>query len=161
MDLWHKIAETTTLADKVLYKSAVNGILLQQILQVATAIKTEDALPSLAERLRALHICRKARIFVEDSLAVDIVPTIVDICASVGASERTLQYAFRSYVNLSPLAYLRFCRLNRVRARLLAADPKITTVTSVAMSFGFLHLGRFSSDYKKAFDELPSETLAT
>ena len=112
------------------------------------------------ERARAFHICKAARAFVDDRLATDKVPTIVDICMSVGVSERTLQYAFRVYVHMSPLAYLRMCRLSRVRETLLASEPQNTTVTAVAMRYGFLHLGRFSLDYKRAFHEAPSATLA-
>lgn len=135
-------------------------LLLQSILQIATASNEHDPQPSRAERTRALQVCRLARSFVDASLAVDVVPSIVDICAVVGVSERTLQYAFRAYVDMSPLTYLRLCRLNRVRAALCAADPLTTTVTAVAMGFGFLHLGRFALDYKRLFDESPSATLA-
>lgn len=75
-------------------------------------------------------------------------------------SERTLQYAFKVYVDMSPLAYLRGCRLNRARAVLRASDPGAVTVTEVAMRLGFLHLGRFSTDHRKLFGEAPSETLS-
>ena len=43
---------------------------------------------------------------------------------------------------------------------LLAAEPGGTNVTQVALELGFEQFGRFSGDYKKAFGELPSETLA-
>lgn len=62
---------------------------------------------------------------------------------------------------MSPVAYLRICRLNRVRTTLAASDPQETTITNVAMRFGFLHLGRFAGDYKRMFGETPSETLAS
>ena len=137
----------------------VRRLLLQSILQIAAASTTDDSPPPRAERTRALYICRLARSFVDASLAVDVVPSIVDICAVVGVSERRLQYAFRTYVDMSPLTYLRLCRLNRVRATLRAADPQTTTVTAVAMGFGFFHLGRFALDYKRLFDESPSATL--
>jgi AraC-like DNA-binding protein len=32
-------------------------------------------------------------------------------------------------------------------------------ITAVAMQWGFTHLGRFSSDYKKLFLEVPSKTV--
>jgi len=41
----------------------------------------------------------------------------------------------------------------------LAAKTSTTTVTAVAMDHGFFQLGRFSADYRRAFGELPSETL--
>ena len=46
-----------------------------------------------------------------------------------------------------------------VQRALLVADPLRTTVTEVAMHFGFFHLGQFARDYRQAFQELPSETL--
>jgi AraC family ethanolamine operon transcriptional activator len=118
-----------------------------------------DAMLAEPERARALHVCRKARAFIDEQLAMDTVPTIADTCRATEVSERTLQYAFRRYVNMTPLIYLRMCRLNRVRATLRHLDSNSTTVTTVALRYGFIHLGRFSADYKNAFGELPSETL--
>ena len=51
--------------------------------------------------------------------------------------------------------------MNRVRAELASADPASTTITQVAMRFGFLHLGRFAGDYRRLFGVAPSETLAS
>ncbi|MDA7086655.1 helix-turn-helix domain-containing protein [Pseudomonas sp. SA3-5] len=141
-------------------KGLMRRLLLENILQVATTANLTESQPPPVERARAFHICRMARTFVEDSLAVDAVPTVTDICRTIGVSERALQYAFRAYVDLSPVAYLRLCRLNHVRVTLRALDPCTATVTSVAMRFGFLHLGRFAQDYRQLFDESPSVTLA-
>jgi AraC family transcriptional regulator, ethanolamine operon transcriptional activator len=159
LNLWFNTAEALRSKGIVADNSIVSDSLLQQVLQILTSTNLEDSLPSPTERQRAFHTCRMALAFVEHKLAVDIIPTIADICASIGVSERTLQYAFRSYVNMPPLAYLRLCRLNRVRATLLISDPQTTTVTDVAMRFGFLHLGRFALDYKQVFNESPSITL--
>jgi AraC family ethanolamine operon transcriptional activator len=142
-------------------EAAARHLLLQDVLQVVATTRPEELRPSALERSRAFLICQKARAFVEDSLAADVLPGILDVCAAVGVSERTLQYAFRAYVDMSPLAYLRSCRLNRVRAVLRASDRHATTVTEVATRFGFLHLGRFSVDYRRVFEESPSATLAS
>ena len=42
----------------------------------------------------------------------------------------------------------------------LAADPRDTTVSNVALDHGFHHLSRFASTYRTAFGELPSQTLS-
>lgn len=161
VNYWLKAAETvTTPGVQPLEAPVMRDNLLQNILHIATSARPDESRLSPAERARAFHICRLARGFVDERLAVDVVPTIVDICTAVGISERSLQYAFRAYVNMSPLIYLRYCRLSRARASLRTADPQLTTVTEVAMRFGFLHLGRFARDYKQVFHEAPSTTLA-
>ena len=50
-------------------------------------------------------------------------------------------------------------RLRAARAALRAAAPGTTTVTDVAMSYGFFELGRFAGRYRHTFGEVPSETL--
>ena len=151
--------ETSTAWRNAMDDSALQAVLLQSILLMAVATEVNASAVPAVDRAHAFETCKAARTFVDERLAADRVPSIVDICAQVGVSERTLQYAFRAYVHMSPLAYLRMCRLNRARQTLLASDPQSTTVTAVAMRYGFLHLGRFSVDYKRAFDEAPSATL--
>lgn len=84
---------------------------------------------------------------------------VTDLCRVAGVSERTLEYAFRAVMGLSPTAYLTKIRLHRVRRALWMAAPSATTVTTEALNWGFWHFGEFSKAYKACFDELPSETL--
>jgi len=58
-----------------------------------------------------------------------------------------------------PVAYLTRLRLHRVRQALLAATHGSTTVSAVALDWGFWHFGEFSRAYKGCFGELPSDTL--
>jgi AraC family ethanolamine operon transcriptional activator len=158
IDVWLDAARDARHRGEVLDKAVMRSQLLHSVLQIAADTREAPG-PSHAERRRALQIGRAARDFVESHLTADTLPTVVDICMALGVSERTLQYAFREYIGLSPLAYLRAWRLNRVRAELAAADPLSTTITQVAMRFGFAHLGRFSGDYKRMFGVALSETL--
>lgn len=84
---------------------------------------------------------------------------IKDLCRATGVSERTLEYAFREVMGLSPTAYLTRIRLHKVREALLRASPETATVTEVALQWGFWHFGEFAKAYKSCFHELPSETL--
>jgi AraC family transcriptional regulator, ethanolamine operon transcriptional activator len=85
--------------------------------------------------------------------------SVTDLCRAAGVSERTLEYAFRDVMGLSPLAYLIRLRLHRVREGLLAGTHGTTTVTAEAVNWGFWHFGEFSHAYKDCFGELPSDTL--
>ncbi len=128
-------------------------------LSQATAIDT-GICRSVRAGWRAQRLVSTARDYMDACLQTGSVPTITDICVTTGVSERTLQYAFRSAMQLTPVAYLRTLRLNRVRTDLLLALPTHTTVTQIAMRWGFVHLGEFSQEYKRLFGERPSETLA-
>lgn len=161
VEMWFKTASMASKPGTALDADVMRRLLLQTMLQIATTTQDDAGTVPLAARLRALRICRQARAFAEDRLETDEPPTIVELCAAVGVSERTLQYAFSAYAGMSPLTYLRMLRLNRVRAILMDASPEELTVTAAAMRYGFLHLGRFAQDYRRAFDETPSVTLAS
>jgi len=84
---------------------------------------------------------------------------LTDLCKAAGASERSLEYAFKEIMGMTPVAYLTRVRLHRVRQALLAASPGSTTVSVEALNGGFWHFGDFSRAYRDCFGELPSETL--
>ncbi|MEN0138843.1 MAG: AraC family transcriptional regulator [Rhodococcus sp. (in: high G+C Gram-positive bacteria)] len=75
-----------------------------------------------------------------------------------GVSARALQVGFRQAVGLTPLAYVRKVRLDRVRDELIVLAGQ-RSVTDVAVQWGFVHLGRFSAYYKQQFGETPSDTV--
>ena len=86
-------------------------------------------------------------------------PYVSELCATANVSERTLQYAFRDIMGMSPLTYLHRLRLHRARDELREAKSGSTSVTDVALNWGFWHFGEFSRAYRNCFDELPSKTL--
>ncbi len=90
---------------------------------------------------------------------VDETVSVTDLCRAIGVSERSLEYAFRDVMSLTPVGYLIRLRLHRVRQRLLAETHASTTVSREALDWGFWHFGDFSRAYKQCFGELPSETL--
>ena len=86
-----------------------------------------------------------------------------NVCADqlaqlAGVSLRSLYAGFKDFCGVSPMQYLRDLRLDRARADLLNL-PDVPSVASVALRWGFGHLGRFSADYKERFGESPSESL--
>ena len=77
-----------------------------------------------------------------------------------GTSASTLLRDFRKRYGMPPMRYLKHCRLEAARHELRSAAREETSVTDVAMRYGFYHLGRFAAQYKETFGELPSATLS-
>lgn len=84
---------------------------------------------------------------------------VADLCLATGSSERWLREALQAVYGVSPMRLLKLRRLNQVHRALLAAAPGESSVTELAMSYGFFDLGRFAISYRQIFGELPSETL--
>jgi transcriptional regulator GlxA family with amidase domain len=84
---------------------------------------------------------------------------VTDLCEAAGVSERTLEYAFKELMRITPVAYVTRLRLHQVRQALRAATHGTTTVTAEALRLGFWHFGDFARAYKECFGELPSDTL--
>jgi AraC-like DNA-binding protein len=85
--------------------------------------------------------------------------TVEALAAAAGASTRSVFKAFRDARNCSPMAFVKSIRLQRAREMLQNSDT-MTTVVSTASACGFLNPGHFARDYRLAFGELPSATLA-
>ena len=101
---------------------------------------------------------RRAMDYMRDH--IDAPLRLGDIAKDCGMSLRSLQAGFQRDLGISPGRWLRAQRLERAHDTLLAAIPGSTTVTEVALRWGFPHLGEFAARYSARFGEKPSETLA-
>lgn len=102
---------------------------------------------------------RRAQAWLTERL--DLPVTLAELCAHTGVSARALQTAFRTHCGESPMEFLRRERLERVRSELRSAarHGEPLQVASLAARYGFMHAGRFSTDYRRRFGESPSQTL--
>ncbi|MBY4676711.1 AraC family transcriptional regulator [Marinobacterium arenosum] len=89
---------------------------------------------------------------IRDDLAVEELAQVANV------SVRTVYNLFAKYFNVTPKLFIKQSKLRSLREE-LQNNAAIRNVTEVALDYGFSHLGRFSSDYRKMFGELPSETL--
>jgi AraC-like DNA-binding protein len=113
-------------------------------------------LAGTAETPSAERVAR-AQDFMLANLA-DQIP-LTAVAQHCGVTLRSLQLGFRREAGMSPGAWLRGQRLERAYARLAVADQAETTVTAVAVSCGFLHLGDFAARFKERFGRTPSAVL--
>ena len=84
---------------------------------------------------------------------------LIEMCAAIGVSERTLRSCCHEHFGMGPIRYLWLRRMHLARRSLLRADPATASVTSTATEYGFWELGRFSVEYRGLFGESPSVSL--
>ncbi len=82
---------------------------------------------------------------------------VEELSAVSNLSVRSIYNAFSKSFSVTPKCYIKQRKLQQLRTDLQTG--RCRNVTEVALDYGFVHLGRFSSDYRKLFGELPSETL--
>ena len=110
--------------------------------------------PSLSSRLRVSEssldyiACHPGRVL-----------RVREVADAVGVSERTLRRAFQERFGVSTKEYLKARQLRAARRELVRQDPDGTQVREVALRWGFWHSSQFAQDYRRAFGELPSDTL--
>ena len=128
----------------------------RDVMELVAALDAGVAGPHV-DRTSATWITREC-IALADEL--DPIPTVSDLAAGVGVSDRWVRAAFQSVYGVSTSAFLRARAMDGAHRQLRAAAPDRLSVTEVAVNWGFWHLGRFSATYRAYFGELPSETLA-
>jgi AraC-like DNA-binding protein len=106
----------------------------------------------------SLRVVRDAIEYIDAHLAEPL--TMKSIADNVHMSVRSVQQGFRTELGVTPIAYVRERRLERVHDELADALPSDgVTVTGTATRWGFTHLGSFAAEYRKRWGETPSETL--
>lgn len=145
------------------YQALANNHLMQVIIPEKLLDKLTEILSRQRDEIIPVSqigshlLAKSAREFIDAHYDQPL--TIKAVCEAVGASERTLRYGFKAVFGLSPKQYLKIHRLNIAHRQLLKGKGATKSVTDIAFSSGFWHLGRFSRDYKLLFDESPLETL--
>jgi len=99
---------------------------------------------------------RDAVRFIEDHAAER--PSVPEIAAACGLSQRGLQDVFARTLGTSPHRFLRDHRLDGVRRELLRASGP-DTVAAIADGWGFTNPGRLAVAYRDRFGEEPATTL--
>lgn len=101
---------------------------------------------------------RRALQHIDDHL--DTPFTVPDLAAAARVSLRGLHALFRRELDTTPMAYVAAARLAAARAELLALDPTVTDVETVAHRWGFVPPARFVERYQQAYGESPADTLS-
>ncbi|GGA42511.1 AraC family transcriptional regulator [Dyella nitratireducens] len=100
---------------------------------------------------------RKAVQYMRENLQRDIY--MDEVAAAAQISDRSLRMSFDDLLSVSPTRYLTLLRLHEASRQLSMRSTERLSVKSVAMSCGIWNLSRFAANYRRAFDEHPSDTL--
>ena len=122
--------------------------------EMTAPVALERGARGRGNRLRYLS---RARNFINENL--DAALSLERIALAVETSPRTLEVAFREVLSVTVVQYIKCARLNAVRRQLLKFRDSQVRIKSVALDYGFWHLGRFAQDYYSLFNEYPSQTL--
>lgn len=147
-------ASEGVMLDSPAMRASVEDTLMTALLELLA----HNQPPRSEGRLAAPAAVRRAVEYMEHHASEPL--TASDVARHAGVSTRSLYAGFRQSLGQSPMAYLKTVRLKRVRQALQEASGSgQTSVTELALAWGFGHLGQFAADYRARFGELPSETL--
>lgn len=130
-------------------KTLIKGFILSQ------PNNYSSELASLSQT-RCPEYLSKAKQLIHEHANEDV--DLNEVGRALGVSRLKLHADFKHYFGITPTLYLKRFRLEAVRQALLEGGCT-GNISAVAMQWGFNHLGRFSSDYKKLFLEVPSKTV--
>ncbi len=128
------------------------GIAKNFIIALAEATEIKLKKPQINRSM----ILKKAEKFYFSNLKSAL--TTQDLCQELKVSQRTLEYIFKDYYQMSPKNYFKHLRLNALHRELKRQDEK-GNLSKIAEEFGFYHRGQLAKDYYQLFGKLPSETL--
>lgn len=123
-------------------------------LHAAQALIGEDMIEGRDFNQPALRRCLD---YIEANFADCL--TVSEVAKAGGMRVRSMQLLFRKHLGQSFLMFLTERRLLAARQMLTSGQENLS-VTGVAISCGFNHLGDFARLYKNAFGDKPSEALA-
>ncbi|MEV1291961.1 AraC family transcriptional regulator [Pseudonocardia sp. NPDC049635] len=149
-----ELARPGGISEMPLARDQLESLVLTQLLLAVpnafTGLLHSPGRPAQRSRIR------RAIDLIEGNPAAEL--SLADLAAAAGVTGRQLQRGFKETVGMSPMAYVRAVRLDRVHAELLESAGEVP-VTEIAMRWGFFHLSRFAQQYRARFGHLPSETV--
>jgi len=123
-----------------------------RILQLVSGTSAVDDTDNLTVRSKTT---RRALDYIESNKTVAL--TVVELCRHTGVSAPTLYRGFEEQFGTGPKRFILVQRLTGARKDLLTAGAGLS-ISDIANSWGFWHMGQFAAEYKRCFGELPSDT---
>ena len=150
------LVEKNGISSSAIARSHMVSLLMTGLLTCLDHNYREELIKSGERRVKPAYIA-KAQDYMKENIGQPIGPE--DVAAAVRVGTRALFVGFKTYLSTTPMRYLKDLRLDMVRDTLTSLEPQRASITTVAMDYGFHHLGHFCAAYKERFGERPRETV--
>ena len=139
-------------------EEAINSELLyNHILSLYAYAANQTTSLKLLKRSESFLLATKIYEYMHEHAAEPI--QMIDLTQLTGKSERTIERIFKKHFGVTPYTYLKLHRLHLVRNALMKQEGvNSINITQIAMKNGFMHMGYFGGEYKKLFNETPTDT---
>lgn len=135
---------------------AVHGLEQQVIHALVDCLVSANPDPGSDLRRRCQRTAVRLEQLFEESGGRDLKTR--DICVAIGVAERSLRRSCSLQLGVGFASYRKLRLLQAARRALSERPAGKVTIAEVASRLGFYHLGRFASEYREFFGELPSAT---
>jgi len=95
----------------------------------------------------------------EELLVAEPSLRMAEICAALDISGRILRECCKEHLGMGPSGYRRLRRMQQVHRALRSGTLGTARVSEIAQRHGFRDPGRFATNYRAVYGELPSATL--
>lgn len=150
------LVEKNGICSSGIARSHMVSLLMSGLLTCLDHNYREELANGGGRRVKPAYVA-KAQEYMKQNIGQAIGPE--EVAAAVRVSTRALFVGFKNHLNTTPMRYLKDLRLDMVRDTLMNLEPQRASITTVAMDYGFHHLGHFCAAYKERFGEQPRETV--
>jgi transcriptional regulator GlxA family with amidase domain len=83
------------------------------------------------------------------------VTSVAEVAATVNLSVSHLTHLFKAEIGITPAQYLRLAKLERAKELL---QTTFLTIKEISVSLGIVDVSHFVRNYKKVYEETPTQT---
>lgn len=127
---------------------------LLSLLSELLSFNSVSFLQSNIKQPKQLAIVSRALNFIHTNSALNI--TIPELASASFCCIRTLEYSFKSILNMTPKQYIIKRRLHLIHSTL--KSDKESSIREITTTYGVVNSGRFAQDYFQFFNEYPHQT---
>lgn len=136
---------------RIYLQAKVLELIALQISPILTGGDLTQASPLKSDTIARIHHAKQIILS-----CLENPPSLIELAALVGVSDRTLRRGFRELFGITVFGYLTQKRMEKAEQFLRGTNM---TVAEVANLVGYTHLGHFAAAFKRRYGITPRECL--